>query len=52
MIADMEANSKLNPIVTELISRGKKLSISLIFVLQYYLKVPRTVRLKQHIILR
>ena len=52
MIADMEANSKLNPIVTELISRGKKLSISLIFVLQCYLKVPRTVRIKQHIILR
>ena len=51
MIADMEANNNLNPIVTELISRGEKLTISLIFVPQCYFNVPRTVRLKQHIIL-
>ena len=29
MIADMESNQKLRPSVTELLSRGRKLSISL-----------------------
>ena len=32
MIADMEFNKKLSPIVTELILRGIKLSISLAFI--------------------
>ena len=32
MIADMEFNKKLSPIVTELILRGIKLSISLVFI--------------------
>ena len=31
MIADMESNKKLNPKVTELFLRGRKLDISLIF---------------------
>ena len=31
-IFDMLSNKKLNPIVTELFIRGKKLSISLIFI--------------------
>ena len=32
MIADMVSNKKLNPIVTELFVRGRKLNISLVFV--------------------
>ena len=31
MIADMLSNKKLNPIVTELSIRGRKLNISLVF---------------------
>ena len=45
MIADMIKNKKLNSIVTELFIRGRKLNISLIFVMQSYLKVPKDVRL-------
>ena len=33
MIADMLSNKKLNPIVTELSIRGRKLNISLVFFL-------------------
>ena len=32
MIADIESNKKLNPKVTELFLRGRKLSISLVFI--------------------
>ena len=32
MIADMFSNKKLNPIVTELFIRGRKLNISLVFI--------------------
>ena len=31
MITDMRRNKKLNPIVTELFIRGRKLSISIVF---------------------
>ena len=31
LIADIEANKKLSPVVTELFLRGSKLNISLIF---------------------
>ena len=34
MIADMLSNKKLNPIVTELSIRGRKLNISLVFFTQ------------------
>ena len=34
MIADMLSNKKLNPIVTELFIRGRKLNISLVFITQ------------------
>ena len=34
MIADMLSNKKLNPIVTELFIRGRKLKISLVFIAQ------------------
>ena len=41
MIADMEANKKLSPIVTELFLRGRKLNILHVFVSQSYFKVPQ-----------
>ena len=40
MISDLIQNKKLNPIVTELFVRGRQLNISLIFIMQWYLKVP------------
>ena len=45
MIADMINNTKLNPIVAELLIRRRKLSISLIFITQSYFKIPKDVRL-------
>ena len=45
MIADMINNNKLNPILTELFIRGRKLNISNVFITQSYFKVPKDVRL-------
>ena len=45
IIADMVNNNKVNPIVTELFIRGRKLNISIIFITQSYFKVPKDVRL-------
>ena len=45
MIVDMINNEKLNPIVTELFIRDRKLNIFLIFITQSYFKVPKDVRL-------
>ena len=45
MIADMINNKKLNPIVTELFIRGRKLNISIVFINQSYFKVPKDARL-------
>ena len=45
MIADMISNNKLNPIVTELFIRCRKLNISIVFITQSYCKVPKDVRL-------
>ena len=45
MIADMINNNKLNPVVTELFIRGRKLNISIVFLTQSYFKVPKDVRL-------
>ena len=45
MIADMISNNKLNPIVTELFIRGRKINISIVFITQSYFKVPKDVRL-------
>ena len=42
MIADIEANKKLHPIVTEFPLRGKKLNISRDFISQSYFRVPQT----------
>ena len=46
MIADViNNNNKLNPIVTELFIRGRKLNVSIVFITQSYFKVPKDVRL-------
>ena len=45
MIADMFSNKKLNPIVTELFIRGRKLIISVVFITQSYFAVPKNIRL-------
>ena len=41
MITDMINKKRLNSIVTELFIRGRKLSISLVFITQSYFKVPK-----------
>ena len=43
-IADMINNKKLNPIVTELFIRGRKLNISIVLITQSYFKVSKDVR--------
>ena len=45
MITDMIHNKKLNSVVTELIIRGRKLNISLVFITQSYFDVPKDVTL-------
>ena len=45
MVADMINNKKLNPVVTELFIRGRKLNISIVFVSKSYFKVPKDVKL-------
>ena len=43
MIADMINNKKLNPVVTELFVRDRKLNIFIVFITQSYFKVPKDV---------
>ena len=45
MIADMISNKKLDSVVTEFFIRGGKLNISIVFIMQFYFKVPKDVRL-------
>ena len=45
MIADMLSNEKVNEIVTELLIRGRKLKVSLVFITQYYFAVLKNIRL-------
>ena len=45
MIADMLSNKKLDPIVTELFIRGRKINICLVFITQFYFAVPKNIRL-------
>ena len=45
MIPDMINSNKLNLIVTELFIRGRKLNISLVFIMQSYFKFPKDIRL-------
>ena len=44
MTADMLSKKKINPILTELFIRGRKLKISLIFIIQSYFAVPKNIR--------
>ena len=41
MIANILSNKKLNPILTELFIRGRKLNISLVFLTESYFTVPQ-----------
>ena len=43
MIADILNNKKLNPVVTVLFIKGRKLNISFIFVTQFYFAVPKNI---------
>ena len=45
MIADIKANKKLTPVVTELFLSERKINISLAFIMQSYCKMPKTIRL-------
>ena len=45
MIADMLSNKKLNPIVTKLFIRGRKLNISVVFITKSYFAVSKNIRL-------
>ena len=52
MIADMIHNKKLNPIVTELFTTGRKLDVSIVFIIQSCFRVPKDVRLNStHLLL-
>ena len=41
MVADILSNKQLNPLVTELFIRGRKLNISLVFIKQSYFATPK-----------
>ena len=41
MIADVLTNKKLNPLVTELFIKGRKLNFSLVFITRSYFPVPK-----------
>ena len=45
MIPDILGKKKLNPIVTELFIKGRKLNISLVFITESYFAVPKNIRL-------
>ena len=45
MIADMLSNKNLNPVVTKLFIRGRKIIISLVYIMQFYVAVPKNIRL-------
>ena len=45
MMADMLSNKKHNSIVTVLFNRGRKLNISLVFIIQCYFAIPKNIRL-------
>ena len=48
MIVDILSNKKLNPIVTELFIRERKLNISLVSITQSYFAVSKNIRLNSH----
>ena len=45
MIFDMLSNKKLNPIVTEIFISDSKIIISLGFIIQSYVAIPKNIRL-------
>ena len=45
LIADMLSNKKLNPTVTELFIRGRKLNKSLASITQPYFAIPKNISL-------
>ena len=45
MSADMLSSNKLNPVVTALLIRGRKLNISLVFVTQFCFPASKNIRL-------
>ena len=45
MIADMLCNKKLNPIEIEIFVGSKKRNVSLVFNIQFYFAVPKSIRL-------
>ena len=45
MIDDMLSDKKLNPVVTTLFIRGRKLNISFLFISQSYLNLPKNISL-------
>ena len=45
MIADMLSNKKLNPIVTEVFTRGRKLNVPLVFITHSCFVVPKNITL-------
>ena len=53
MIVDMLSNKKVNPIITELYIRGRKLNIFLIFIMQSNFAVPKSIgRNSTHYLIR
>ena len=45
MITDMLSNKTLNPIVTKLFIRGRKLNIPLVSITRFYFALPKDIRL-------
>ena len=45
MIPDMINNKKLNPVVSELFIRGRKLNIFILFTIESYFSVSKNIRL-------
>ena len=45
MIDNILSNKKLNPIVTVLFIRGRKINISLVFITQSYFSVSNNIRI-------
>ena len=42
---DIESNKKLSAILIELFLRGRKPKASIVYILPFYFKVPKTIRL-------
>ena len=45
VVTHMLSNKRINPIVTELFIRVRKLNISLVFIRQYYFAIPKNITL-------